>query len=65
MESPIMTQILRKAIENPIFAKEVLAVAPLTVFEGSPAYTEIAGIVKRYYQTNNKPLTEDALLTLT
>ncbi|MCB5366925.1 Hint domain-containing protein [Collinsella aerofaciens] len=60
-----MTQILRKAIESPIFSKEVLPKAPLSIFEGSEIYKDLANIIKRYYQTNTNKLTEETLLTLT
>jgi replicative DNA helicase len=65
MESPIMKQILRKSIESPIFSKEVLPLAPLSIFEGDEIYKELSNIIKRYYQTNKNQLTEEALLTLT
>lgn len=64
LESPIQTQILRKAIESPLFSKEVLPKTPLTVFEGNDIYKELSNIVKRYYQTHKDVLTEEALLTL-
>lgn len=63
-DSPIMRQILRKAIETPIFSKEVLPKTPLTVFEGNEIYKELANTVKRYYQTNKNVLSEETLLTL-
>ncbi|UGO47675.1 DNA helicase [Bacillus phage vB_BanH_McCartney] len=64
MESPIMTQILRKAIESPSFSKEVLPVVPMSVFNSSQEYKELVGIIKRYYQTNRNVLNEDTFLTL-
>lgn len=64
MESPIQKQILRKAIESSIFSKEVLTLAPLSIFEGDEIYKDLSNIIKRYYQTNKNQLTEDALLTL-
>jgi len=63
--SPIRREILKKAIESPLFSKEVLPKAPLTIYDGHKVYEEISNIVKRYYQTNSTVLTEDALLTLT
>lgn len=63
--SIIQKQVLHKAIQSPIFSKEVLPKTPLTVFEGNDVYKDISNIVKRYYQTNRDVLTEDALLTLT
>ena len=65
MESPIQKQILRKSIESPIFSKEVLPKAPLSIFEGDEIYKDLSNIIKRYYQTNTKKLTEETLLTLT
>lgn len=65
METPIMKQILRKAIESPSFSKEVLPIIPLSVFNSSQEYKELVGIIKRYYQTNRNILNEDAFLTLT
>lgn len=59
-----MKQILRKAVESPIFSQEVLSKAPLTIFEGDEIYKEISTIVKRHYQTNRDRLNEDALLTM-
>ncbi|UGO49191.1 DNA helicase [Bacillus phage vB_BanH_Emiliahah] len=64
METPIMTQILRKAIESPSFSKEVLPVVPMSVFNSSQEYKELVGIIKRYYQTNRNVLNEDTFLTL-
>lgn len=64
MESPIMKQILRKALESPIFSKEVLPLAPLSIFGEDEAYKELSNLIKRYYQTNKNQLTEEALLTL-
>lgn len=65
MDSPIQRQILRKAIESPIFSKEVLPQAPLAIFEGDEIHKELSNIIKRYYQSNKNVLTEEALLTLT
>lgn len=62
--SPIQKQILKKAIESPIFSKEVLPVAPLTVFEDNDSYKDIANIIKRYYESNSATLTYDTLCTL-
>jgi intein/homing endonuclease len=64
IESPIQQQILRRAIESPIFSNEVLARTPLTVFDGNDTYKEISNIVKRHYQTNTSVLSEGTLLTL-
>src|SRR5690606_27075764 len=64
VESPIQKQILRKAIESPIFSKEVLSIAPLSIFEGDEIYKELSNTIKRYYQTHRDVLTEEALLTL-
>lgn len=61
----IQRQILNKAIQNPIFSKEVLPNAPLDIFEDNNIYKEISNIIKRHYQTSNNVLTEEALLTLT
>lgn len=65
LESPIQRQILRKAIESPLFSTDVLSVAPLSIFGDDEIYKELATIIKRYYQTNRDQLTEEALLTLT
>lgn len=56
---------MRKAIESPLFSKEILPKAPMSMYEGNKVYEEISNIVKRYYQTNSAVLTEEALLTLT
>lgn len=64
MESPIMKQILRKSIESPIFSKEVLPLAPLSIFGDDEIYKELSNLIKRYYQTSKDQLTEEALLTL-
>mgnify|MGYP001249944130 FL=1 len=64
MGSMLQKQILRKAIESPIFSKDVLPKAPLSIFENNEIYKELSNILKRYYQTNSNVLTEDALLTL-
>lgn len=65
LSSIIQKQVLRKAIESPIFSKEVLPKAPLSIFENNEIYKEVSNIIKRYYQTNSSVLTEEALLTLT
>ncbi|MGV3146341.1 hypothetical protein, partial [Streptococcus parasuis] len=62
--SPITKQILRKAIESPVFSKEVLPITPLDVFEGNEVYKELSLIISRYYKANRKQLTEEALLVL-
>jgi replicative DNA helicase len=64
IESPIQQQILRRAIESPIFSNEVLTKTPLTIFDGNDVYKEISNIVKRHYQTNSSVLAEGTLLTL-
>lgn len=64
MESPIMRQVLRKAIESPVFTQDVLSRAPLTIFEGDEIYKELSNVIKRHYQTNKDRLNEDALLTM-
>ncbi|AMB18676.1 DnaB helicase C terminal domain protein [Bacillus phage Eldridge] len=63
--TPIQKAILRKAIESPLFSKEILPKAPMSMYDGNKVNEEISSLVKRYYQTNNTLLTEDALLTLT
>lgn len=63
--SPIQTAIMRKAIDSPIFSKEILPQTPLTVFDGNEIYKDLSSIIKRYYQNNRGVLTEEALLTLT
>jgi replicative DNA helicase len=63
--SQLQKQILHKAIESPLFSKEVLPKAPLTIFEGNEIYKDISNIVKRHYQTKRDVLTEETLLTLT
>lgn len=65
LESPIQRQILRKAIESPLFSTDVLSLAPLSIFGDDEIYKELSTIIKRYYQTNRDRLTEEALLTLT
>ncbi|MGV3099171.1 hypothetical protein, partial [Streptococcus thoraltensis] len=62
--SPITKQILRKAIESPVFSKEVLPITPLDIFEGNEVYKELSLIISRYYKANRKQLTEEALLVL-
>jgi len=64
MVSPIQTAIMRKAIDSPLFSKEILPKAPLSIFEDNEEYKQISNIIKRYYQTNSNVLTEEALLTL-
>lgn len=63
--SHIQKQVLNKALNNPLFSKEVLPKTPLTVFEGNEVYKELSNIIKRYYQTHRDALTEETLLTLT
>jgi len=63
--NPLQQQILRKAIESSIFSKEILPKTPSSVFDGNKVYEELAGILKRYYQTSNTVITEEAFLTLT
>ncbi|AGY47367.1 DNA helicase [Bacillus phage Grass] len=65
IESPIQKQIMKKAIESPIFAKEVLSQAPLDIFEGNEIYKELSQIIRRYYSSHRDKITEEALLTLT
>jgi RecA/RadA recombinase len=60
-----MTAVMRKAIEAPIFSKEVLPKVPMSVFEGNEIYKELSSIIKFYYQGNSNRLSEEALLTLT
>ncbi|WNO29843.1 helicase DnaB-like [Bacillus phage SDFMU_Pbc] len=62
--SPIQKQILKKAIESPIFSKEVLPNAPLSIFEDNDVYKDISNIIKRYYESNSATLTYDTLCTL-
>ncbi|QVW29055.1 MazF family toxin-antitoxin system protein [Bacillus phage SWEP1] len=64
MEKPIMKEILRKAIESPVFSKEVLPVVPMSIFENLEIYKEITQVVRRYYQANSSVITEGALITL-
>jgi replicative DNA helicase len=63
--SPIQQQVMRKALLNPLFSKEILPLVPLTVFEENETYKDLSAIIKRYYQTNRDVITEEALLTLT
>jgi hypothetical protein len=65
MNSPLQTQILRRAIESPLFSKDVLPKTPSSIFEGNEIYKELSSIVKRYYQTHSKNLSEEAFLALT
>lgn len=64
MAPPIQKAILRKALESPVFSKEILPKAPMSMYEGNTIYEEISSLIKRYYQTNRVVLTEDVLLTL-
>jgi replicative DNA helicase len=63
--TPIQQQVMRKALLNPIFSKEILPRVPLAVFDDNDVYKELTNIIKRYYQTNGDVMSEDALLTLT
>lgn len=65
MEQPIMRAVLRKAIESPVFSKDILPKVPLTIFESEEIYKDICSTIKLYYQTNTKLLGEATLLTLT
>lgn len=60
----IQKQILHKAIQSPLFSKDVLPKTPLSVFEGNEIYKELSAVIKKYYQTKSDMLTEDRLLTL-
>lgn len=62
--SPLQTAIMRKSIDNPLFAKEILPKTPLSIFDGNEAYKEISAIIKRYYQSHKDRLNEETLLTL-
>lgn len=63
--SNIQKQILRKAIENPFFSKEILTQAPLSIFGSNKVYKEISNIIQKHYKTKTERITEEALLTLT
>lgn len=66
MEStPIQKAILRKAIESPLFSKDVAPRVPLSIFEGNETYKELFNTIKMYYQTSRDVLTENAFLALT
>jgi replicative DNA helicase len=64
VEQPLMRAVLRKAIESPVFSKDILPKVPLTVFESEEIYKDICSAIKLYYQTNTKLLGEATLLTL-
>jgi RecA/RadA recombinase len=64
VEQPLMKAILRKAIESPLFSKDVLPKVPLSIFESEETYKDIASIIKMYYQKNSTLIKEATLLTL-
>lgn len=64
MEKPIMKEILRKAIETPTFAKEILPMLPLTIFDNVDILKEISQAVTKYYKGSSNMLTEEALVTI-
>lgn len=59
-----MKEILRKAIETPTFAKEILPMLPLTIFDNVDILKEISQAVTKYYKGTSNMLTEEALVTI-
>lgn len=59
-----MKEILRKAIETPTFAKEILPMLPLSIFDNVDILKEISQAVTKYYKGTSNMLTEEALTTI-
>jgi len=64
MSEHIQKQVLRKAIDQPIFSKDILPIVPTSAFEGNEVYKELSTVIQRYYRTNRNLLTENTFLTL-
>lgn len=53
-----------RALKDPIFAKNVFKKLPTISFEEEPRYKDLAIMINRYYQTQDKFLDENTFLTL-
>lgn len=60
----IQRQIIYKAIQDPIFAKETFSKLPTKTFNEDKSFTELALIINRYYQTNNQALDKNTFLVM-
>lgn len=53
-----------RALKDPIFAKNIFKKLPTISFEEEPRYKDLAIMINRYYQTQDKFLDENTFLTL-
>ncbi|OTZ58480.1 DnaB family ATPase [Bacillus thuringiensis] len=61
---PIIKEILRKGVESPSFAKEILPLLPKAALEENHMYVEICQVIQHFYKSNSSLATESTLLSL-
>jgi len=61
---PIIKEILRKGVESPSFAKEILPLLPKSTLEENHMYVEISQVIQHFYKSNSSLATESTLLSL-